>query len=153
MNYHLNVMGIERWHLRPQAENASGFEPVNQVFCYCLGNTPTIALIADADQHNPQQKELMLAIVKAMQQPFAGDYYQVFSLDTLPATTQQILWLGDRAVSQYLQKPVTVASSGQTVTAQQRQMRITHGLQAMLDNKKLKAQTWQDLQALFKATG
>ena len=151
MSDHLQIMGIERWCLRSQAADPPCCQSIKQVFYYCLASPPTVALIADADQHNPEQASLMLAIVKAMQQPFEGAYYAELALETLPDTIQEILWLGSCAVSDFLQKPVTVASErGEIIVSQNRQMRITHSLQAMLDNKKLKAETWQDLQALTR---
>src|SRR3990167_11491545 len=101
---YLERMGISRWHLR-SSQAPPPAATLSDVYCFRLGSLaePRCLLLFDAEDQTAQEQDLAVAMVKAMQQPYAGGYEAAFSFDSMPSVVV-VVALGVRAAAYALQQ-------------------------------------------------
>lgn len=143
-NSYLKYMGIEQWRLRDVV--AAVTPSIHNIYFYRVGDASTrqVTLLFDADLQTEQEAHLAEAIVKAMQLPYCGGYQALF---TLPLTLEIVVLLGPRVAEFVLQQGVGVtALRGRVMHVKNLSIIVSHPLRHLLNQRVLKAETWQDIQ-------
>lgn len=146
--YYLQAMGIDVWRLRSQ--------PVLPAYySFVLMNAerqPLGLLLADRLDHSEEEKQLALAMAKAMR--LQVEEVDGFSLDNIDRRTQVLVLLGSM-VSQHVLKGLgnSVDLRGKVHRSNHRSVIVSYSLSQLLADKSLKALAWKDLQCAMKAMG
>jgi hypothetical protein len=121
---------IEQWRLQ-----AASNDSITDIYFYQFGQeqAPVGLMIATAFSKNEQERQMADAIAKATKMPYYGGYYKSLLCSDISDSVKVTVLLG---------KLAKVDFPGHLIQ--------THSLHDLQMNKKLKGDTWRDLQIAMR---